>query len=377
MFVRSKFQPRYHALDVYRGLASVAVFLNHIWPHAPVFRFFWLGVQIFFVISGYCITAAIERAIERRYTLGTFMKRRMRRIGPPYLASFALLLVVHVLMRLPKGVDVALGYLDKPWFLYVQNATLTQWLTIPWLNHHEVFLPSAHKNPSLLLMSYWSLNYEEQFYAIAAVVVLVSHRIRPLVALATLTVGTGLYNLITPGFISGFFLDYWLQFAIGAFVYVRLCRTTSVAAARAMDAGFVASFAFVLAMALHRGEFDDLMVDRYAFYAQLVVCMAFASVLLLQRPYDGVGLETRIGRVALGAGAMSYSLYLFHHSLMELFDLLTSPLGGPWPSPLRELAMFGFVMALAYLLYRLVERPFLNTPPSAVPPPDNRAIAPS
>ncbi|HXN41580.1 MAG TPA: hypothetical protein VN918_07325, partial [Myxococcaceae bacterium] len=63
------FQPyprRYASLDAWRGIASLLVLVWHrYWLRTPITNGFWLGVQLFFVISGYCIAAAVDNSLEQ------------------------------------------------------------------------------------------------------------------------------------------------------------------------------------------------------------------------------------------------------------------------------------------------------------------------
>src|SRR5947207_14935554 len=85
------------ALDGLRGVAVAAVVVNHLRPHALPGG--WLGVDIFFVLSGYLITALLLRGHEHRgrLDLGTFYSRRARRLLP------ALLLLPAVLAAGARG----------------------------------------------------------------------------------------------------------------------------------------------------------------------------------------------------------------------------------------------------------------------------------
>src|SRR5947209_6091334 len=102
---------RYESLDAWRGVACLFVVVGHCTiyttayaePADPfqylgnqalaLFRWMVVGVPMFFVISGYCVTAAAYTAQARSHRFSTFMYRRARRIYPPY---YFLLLVTGV-----------------------------------------------------------------------------------------------------------------------------------------------------------------------------------------------------------------------------------------------------------------------------------------
>ncbi len=109
--------PRYHMLDIWRGVACLMVVLHHAgfaltwtdtdvegiegwlrWGIVAFLRRMDLGVPLFFVISGYCIGASVDATRRRGSSSLAFLKRRIWRIYPPYWA--ALLFFVGVVAAL-------------------------------------------------------------------------------------------------------------------------------------------------------------------------------------------------------------------------------------------------------------------------------------
>jgi peptidoglycan/LPS O-acetylase OafA/YrhL len=156
--------PKYELLDGLRGLAALAVVLHHIGV-ADVGHF---SVMVFFVISGYCITASAESCRRNGGGFRDFMLRRVKRIYPPYLlaiAYFAFTRAIRV-MADPSN-DFRRPVLD-----WVQNLTLTQWVSDLF---HPVHWPA--QNPKLFVAAFWSLNYEEQFYLVMGIGLLAAIRL--------------------------------------------------------------------------------------------------------------------------------------------------------------------------------------------------------
>ena len=98
---------RYYTMDFWRGVACLLVLVYHSCKYylenpvyanpqglsRGVFMFLdhsWVGVPMFFVISGYCITAACENARVKGFNAWNYVKRRFRRIYPPYWAAMLL-----------------------------------------------------------------------------------------------------------------------------------------------------------------------------------------------------------------------------------------------------------------------------------------------
>jgi peptidoglycan/LPS O-acetylase OafA/YrhL len=128
-------------LDMLRALSALAVFLYH-------FRLVeqgWLGVQVFFVISGYVITQSIEsRPGVARSRILSFYGRRIRRILPP-LYIYLLLVAPYIFLRYPVWI--------KGWIAALTFTT----------NFYHLTPGFAH---SRLLTHTWSLGVEEQFYLV-------------------------------------------------------------------------------------------------------------------------------------------------------------------------------------------------------------------
>jgi peptidoglycan/LPS O-acetylase OafA/YrhL len=80
------FPKRFESLDGLRGIAALAVVVGHVTHIEPLGA---AAVLVFFVISGYCVTAAADSAVHAGVGFRTYMWRRVRRIYPPYLLSVA------------------------------------------------------------------------------------------------------------------------------------------------------------------------------------------------------------------------------------------------------------------------------------------------
>lgn len=342
---------RYPLLDAVRGLAALTVVVFH----SHYVKGLWLSVQVFFVVSGYCIASATDSALRSGLSLGEFLRRRVRRIAPPYLGSVALALSLGAAGLLFDA--RARGAAPFTAAEVVQNATLTQWVTLTrgWLAGRP--LPIASENPVLLVYSYWSLCYEEQFYLLAGLALLLALRVRSPRAAAALVVGLGAASLVHPARVTGLLTDYWLQFCCGIVLYLRLCRVRDARVGRAIDGGLLAAAVGFLALGRLRGE-HVLDFHVFAFFSQLGFCCGVAFALSLARPWDAVLSDSRLGRALRGLGAFSYSLYLVHHPILGL----TRRAHEGWPEPLVFALGLACSILAAYLFHRVFERPFLNAP---------------
>ncbi len=324
---------------------------HRYWTRTTLTNGLWLGVQLFFVISGYCIAAAVDNSREQQLPFLQFMRRRVRRIAPPYLGSLALAAVV----KLATSADLFNGSrsISPPWF-WLSNLTLTQWsyITARWLQTGDG-LAAPWFNPMLLLGVHWSLNYEEQFYLLCGLILVFHRKARPVMLVGGLTAGVAFFNILWPGRVTGLFVDYWLQFFCGVLVYLRLCRSGSAAAARALDALLIGGAIALLICALRRGDFP-LLPNQLQFHGQLAVCAIYAL------RYDAAASASPPVRALGFFGKFSYSIYLVHRPMLDALEPVSQGLQSRLGWAVADVWVVGAVLVSAYAFYRLFEKPFLN-----------------
>ena len=145
----------YPALDGIRGVAILLVVVYHNFGFINVFFFGWLGVDLFFVLSGFLITDILLKTLGSKDYLKNFYIRRVLRIFPLYFVCLILFLVIIPALKIPLDVKY---YTDNQVWLwtYTQN-----WLYI-------------FKNPDQTntLNHLWSLAVEEQFYLVWPLLIL-------------------------------------------------------------------------------------------------------------------------------------------------------------------------------------------------------------
>jgi peptidoglycan/LPS O-acetylase OafA/YrhL len=334
-------------IDGLRGLAALAVVMHHL-GIAPVGHY---AVMLFFVISGYCIAAAGAAARRSGMGFGAFMWRRLRRIYPPYFFA----IVFFILTRVAKIASGESDDLVRPWLDWVQNLTLTQWLSL-------AFHPAADasQNPTLLVAAFWSLNYEDQFYLVMAALLLLSVRARVSmpVAVGALAVAGLAWNCAVPGgWVTGFFLEYWVHFALGALLFYVLCLHPK----RGWRYLFLGA---VIALGVYSAArvfpWDPLVPLDLRVYTEFVVACGFVLFLYFLRPLSAAVSRSWVWRPIAALGAISYSLYLIHQFNLRLVEeMVNSVLPHAW-EPIRVVSMLALEILFASLFWYLCERPFLN-----------------
>jgi len=137
-----------------RAIAVGSVLLFHIWPN--LLPGGYVGVDVFFVISGYLITGLLirEAEISGRISLLNFYERRIRRLLPA--ATLVLVSVALCVGILPEARWEETAYELIASAVYVENWHLA-WLAVDYLGSENAPSPVQH---------YWSLSIEEQFYIV-------------------------------------------------------------------------------------------------------------------------------------------------------------------------------------------------------------------
>ena len=323
-------EPRRHipALDGIRGIAILLVMVFH----AGKMSAGWLGVDLFFVLSGFLITGILVRAkLAPRY-FRNFIGRRVLRIFPPY---YAYLLVALVILP-------ALGLLPVP---HGWGWAVTYLVTYPLARHGNwglVPLGTQHL---------WSVAVEEQFYLLWPLVVwLVPARRLWLVCVAG--IGGAL------AFRAGLYLVHWTGLAsvvltpsrmdsllVGAFLALRPWRPPRAA--------LVVAIGFLIAILVTGNPGTDPVQRVYGF-----TLLAIAGGTLLA----GTMSEPLLARVFAWrplriAGKYSYTAYLVHFLIVVLLEETFHLPNGTWKF---TVLVTGLTFAVAWLSWRYLEAPILQ-----------------
>ena len=329
-----------------RALAVVPVMLFH--AGFSLLPGGYLGVDVFFVISGYLITSILLRDLQQgRYSIAKFYERRARRILPALLLVIAVSIPFAGALMLPveleqfsRSVLSALAFVPNVFF----------WLT------SSYFQPSAETLP---LLHTWSLGVEEQFYLVFPLFLALVWRSRPravsllIVLIALVSLGLAEYAWRIGKAPAGFFLAptrAW-ELMIGCLIanasvdrplYARLPGAAADALA------LMGIVALVVAMAV----FDE--ATPMPSLLGLLPTLGTGLIIAFARP---AALVTRILSLPLlvGLGFISYSAYLWHQPILAFARLhsgstqLTAPLAT---------VLLAVSLLLAYLTWRFVEAPF-------------------
>jgi peptidoglycan/LPS O-acetylase OafA/YrhL len=311
--------------------------------------------MIFFVISGYCITASVESCRRSGGGFREFMLKRVRRIYPPYILA----IVFFALTRWVKSARNP-GFEFKPSVLdWLQNLTLTQWVSTLF---HPVQWPS--QNHKVFVLAFWSLNYEEQFYLVMGLLLVIAalSRVPMTISVLTLSVVGLVWNWLIPGnWICGLFAEYWLHFSLGSILFYVLCRyTTNVHRSAFLLIVAALGVACLSRVLLHP---TNVLFDMRAMI-ELAFLSVFTLALYFLRPLSAHISGLSLWRPFAALGTISYSLYLIHQFNLTLVDVTAHRLlpANP-PHVLLAACLLALHLLLATMFWAVCERPFLRRGP--------------
>jgi peptidoglycan/LPS O-acetylase OafA/YrhL len=336
-------------IDGLRALAVAVVILYHGYPEAV--RGGFVGVDVFFVISGFLISANIFRRLDNGgFSFADFYRRRVRRIFPALLVVLAACLAYGFVILLPN--ELALLARDAlAGAAFVSNLLL--WHEAGYFDRAAIYKPLLHL---------WSLGVEEQFYVVWPLALWLFYRRRrrspvALVLMGVLSLGFSVAivrTAPTEDFYSPLTRLWELDAgAVLAFVSpgpggAAAWRQRRLGRYVAADLVSVTGFALIVLSAL-------LIDRRMAFPGWLATLpVAGALALIAAGPEALVNRHVLARPPAVFVGLISYPLYLWHWPLISCAYILSHG------RPLKPLPVLGLILLaglLAWLTYRFVERP--------------------
>jgi peptidoglycan/LPS O-acetylase OafA/YrhL len=380
--------PRYYSLDHWRGFAVLLVLIFHSSLYVledyqkasgsvnilfRVISTFWVGVSIFFVISGYCIAGACDSSRWKKHAIGSYFLRRFRRIFPPF---WIFVLCAAPIVLIAEQWLVPGLFTDSPHPIYSPTSlSLRQWLGN--LSLTESWTGSLFSSQRFWAGHIWTLCYEEQFYAVMGLLLLL-HRQHFFKIIAVCTPVFVLINLLVSkaGYTFGFFFDgQWLLFAAGVLVYWQvnygekrhLCFTYACLGLALGYAGLCWGIGSLPSPFGAFGPFGH------------VVGFGFALALCFLQPRDLSIARAQVVRPLAFCGSMCYSLYLTHWPVVKAVShqLYLSGIRGQALTLIVVMPVCLVVsLGIGWAFHIMVERRFLNSPPAFAAGRGNRQSGP-
>lgn len=332
--------PYYPFID---GLRAVAVLLVVLFHLELAFPGGFIGVDVFFVISGFLITSLIMRDYDTgKFTMLGFWERRARRILPALLVVVLGAAVAGWFLLLPRDL-VELGWSVLAQMAFLQNVVF-------WSGEGYFAAPSETKP----LLHTWSLAVEEQFYVVFPIfLVWLGLRVRRIwpAVLAALFLVSFVVSVFAvklfPGAAFYFLPSRAWELLLGALVAV-FPPPRDVPPALREVATALALAVLLIAATVYSAE------TPFPGWAALPPCAATATIIWLNRTKRAMVARLLELPLLVFIGLISYSLYLWHWPLISYYrywQLEPMSLG-------VKLLLFSASIALAVLSWKFVETPF-------------------
>ncbi|HEV7600735.1 MAG TPA: acyltransferase family protein [Bradyrhizobium sp.] len=334
-------------IDWLRAIAVLAVVAFHF--EAPAVFGGFVGVDIFFVISGFLITGIIQSEVSSgTFSFARFYERRLRRLLPALYAMVALTAIpsLHYLLTAER-----LEFFRSVAAVVTFTSNFFFWFQTGYFDHAAVEKPLLHT---------WSLAVEEQFYLALPLLLWAllrngrGGRLRLAVAVTALSVASFalcVWLMKTDRSANAFFMSpprAW-EFLIGGIIAVDGFPLLRNLRARQIVRGTALVLLAIPIFSLRQGP-------GFPGVNALLPCIGAAVFI-----WSGIGVPTLArGRysplnVARFFGQISYSLYLWHWPLFTFARFSKSSLV---LDAFDKLALFALTVAISYLSWRFVEQPF-------------------
>lgn len=350
----------YPALDALRGIAILAVVAFHNFDSLQFFGFGWMGVDLFFVLSGFLITELLLHSVGTRHYFRNFFARRMLRIFPVYYAVLLVFFLASPVLFKQKDPQSTYAYFNenKFWFwIYIQN-----WLMV-----------KKGPAPVPYLTHFWSLGVEEQFYLFWPFVLFCFRRLSQLktviIGLILFAIGLRLFvSLSYPNTVESYYCNTLTRMdslLVGCLLAVHLKQGKKVSSLLIKNIlicfGLLITASLVFCGNLKRENF------LFSTVGYTLTAIFFAAVLycvLHQRQRFEQKL-TRVKPLAF-IGKISYGIYVFHVPVYLLLATQLSTVFNAFIADANGVALlvsvlsFVLTMALSTASFYLFEKPILG-----------------
>ncbi len=303
----------YPALDGLRGIAIILVICCHNLNFLPHFELGWVGVDLFFVLSGFLITDILLKAREEKNFLQNFFLRRILKIFPLY---YGVLLVFFIAAPFFQGLAVQYQYYnqDQPMsWLHLQN-----WLYI------------THEKPTDLMPMghFWSLSVEEQFYLFWPFIVFVVHSTRRLKHIVYTVLIVCIFSRLSSwlSFGNGYF-NFHFQYmtrldglCIGSLIAIWRFSSYEQAKKNLLRLAAVVLSIQLILFIVSRTIFTPLPHFRFIGYTTIAALFGIIVYFAIEKRtvYSKLLLENSLMRYT---GKISYGLYVYHMPVLVLFKI--------------------------------------------------------
>ena len=303
----------YPALDGLRGIAIILVICCHNLNFLPHFEFGWVGVDLFFVLSGFLITDILLKTKENKNFLQNFYIRRILRIFPLYYGVLLLFFIIA-----PAFQNLIIQY------NYYHSSQAMSWL------HLQNWQYVIHQKPNdrLPLGHFWSLSVEEQFYLVWPFLIFAVKSTRRLSEIACLILITCILSRFSSWLYFGegytnFYFQYMTRLdglCIGSLIAIWRFSSYEQAKRKIIRLGLIVFGSHLFLFLLARTVFTNFPHFRFLGYTSIAAIFGIIIFFAIEKRnvYSKFLLENSVLQYI---GKISYGLYVYHFPILILFKI--------------------------------------------------------
>tara|TARA_Y100000389_G_scaffold4836_1_gene4549 strand:- start:1164 stop:3038 length:1875 start_codon:yes stop_codon:yes gene_type:complete len=325
-------------IDTLRGISVISVIIFHI--NSSIFPNGYLGVDLFFVISGYVITKSILKSLKNKtFSFSRFYLKRARRILPALLFILLISLIAAIIIlltadlkRFSESLISSLGFVSNFYF----------WLTGGYFSTNDQLKPLLHL---------WSLSIEEQFYLFFPIFLYFlykffsnqKHYLFGIVLISTISFILNLYFVSNSDLVFFLFPTRIWQFGIGA----------GLALSPKLNFNNIWLDSIYLILAFFLIIFNFLNIINFLPDATLM-CIGLGLILFKTANEKNFLYKFFKIRPLIFTGLISYSLYLWHWPIISFLKYVYVD-GIPITLVIFSLTL---ILFLSIISWKFIEQPF-------------------
>ncbi len=318
------------SIDGLRGIAISLVLIFHIWPE--YFSFGYVGVDIFFVLSGYLITQIIYTKLESNsFSLKEFYRNRIRRIFPALIVVLVTTLLIAYLFMFPSELEQLGKHIKSSAFFYENFRLIGE---VGYWDESAVLKPLLH---------FWSLAIEEQFYIFWPLILILLYKIRLNIVLTLFILFLILFIIPLITEIDKFYhtLSRAWELALGGLVFIISYKYKNIF-----------NLLNKYKIFIYLGFFISILIsyNNTSFSTMKTFIIVFFSALLILSLSHDKSRTIFSNSVLVFIGLISFPLYLWHYVLISYTHIF----GFEIDISIGLLLIFLSIL-LSYLTYRYVE----------------------
>jgi peptidoglycan/LPS O-acetylase OafA/YrhL len=326
----------YPALDGLRGIAIILVICCHNLNFFPHFEFGWVGVDLFFVLSGFLITDILLKTKDAKNFIQNFYIRRILKIFPLY---YGVLLLFFVIAPALQSLQIQYNY-------YHTNQAML-WLHL----NNWLCIINTRPTDNMLVNHFWSLSVEEQFYLVWPILILTVKNTRVLGQIAYLILITCVLCRFSSWLYFGsgytnFCFQYMTRLdglCVGSLIAIWRCGSYEQTKRNIIRLALGAFGFHIVLIILTKTVFNN--VPHFPFLGYTTIAVIFGIIVFLaiekRNFYSKLLLENKVIKYI---GKISYGLYVYHWPILALFKIYL----------LNTLTNKGFTPHSGYIMVSLI-----------------------